>query len=44
MFAGGGEFMPTPGLTLAIGKITAQGSIRIAVSTLELARQRAAAR
>lgn len=40
MFAGGGEFMPTPDLALAIRKITAQGSRRIAVSAFELARQR----
>ena len=40
MFAGTGEFMPTPDLAMAMRKITAQGSRRIAVSAFELARQR----
>jgi 3-isopropylmalate dehydrogenase len=40
MFAGGGEFMPTPDLALAVRKVTVQGSKRIAVSAFELARQR----
>ncbi len=40
MFAGGGEFMPTPDLALAVRKVTTEGSRRIAVSAFELARQR----
>jgi 3-isopropylmalate dehydrogenase len=40
MFAGTGEFMPTPDVALALRKITAQGCRRIAVSAFELARQR----
>jgi len=40
MFAGTGEFMPTPDLAMAMRKVTAQGSRRIAISAFELARQR----
>lgn len=40
MHAGGGEFMPEPGVALALRKITANGSRRIAESAFRLARQR----
>lgn len=40
MFAGGGEFMPTPDVALAVRKITVQGCRRIALAGFELARQR----
>jgi 3-isopropylmalate dehydrogenase len=40
MFAGSGEFMPTPEVALAVRKITAQASRRIARSACELAVKR----
>jgi isocitrate/isopropylmalate dehydrogenase len=40
MFMGPGEFMPEPDMALAIRKITAKGSRRIAQSAFELARTR----
>ena len=40
MFDGGGEFMPTPDVALAVRKITAQGSSRIVKAAFELARTR----
>jgi 3-isopropylmalate dehydrogenase len=40
MFAGSGEFMPDPDMALAIRKITAKASRRIAVTAFELARER----
>jgi isocitrate/isopropylmalate dehydrogenase len=40
MFAGSGEFMPTPDLALAVRKITRAGSTRIAESAFALAMQR----
>ena len=40
MHLGPGEFMPTPDVALAVRKITAQGSRRIAQSAFELARAR----
>ena len=40
MFMGNGEFMPTPDLALAVRKITAEGSNRIARAAFELARTR----
>ena len=41
MHRGGGEFMPEPGVALALRKITETGSKRIAKSAFDLARQRA---
>lgn len=40
MHAGGGEFMPSPDLALAVRKITAAGSARLARAAFELARTR----
>jgi 3-isopropylmalate dehydrogenase len=40
MHAGSGEFMPTPDLALAVRKITAAGSARLARAAFELARTR----
>jgi 3-isopropylmalate dehydrogenase len=40
MFAGNGEFMPDADMALAIRKITAKASRRIAVTAFELARKR----
>jgi isocitrate/isopropylmalate dehydrogenase len=40
MFDGGGEFMPTPDVALAVRKITAQGSARVVKAAFELARAR----
>jgi 3-isopropylmalate dehydrogenase len=40
MAGGGGEFMPTPDVALAIRKITAKGSARIAQAAFDLARSR----
>ena len=40
MFAGSGEFMPTPDLALAVRKITRAGSTRIAEAAFALAMQR----
>jgi len=40
MHAGTGEFMPTPDLALAVRKITAGGSARLARAAFELARTR----
>ena len=40
MFMGSGEFMPTPDLALAVRKVTAHGSNRIARTGFELARTR----
>src|SRR5258706_6495822 len=40
MHLGPGEFMPTPDVALAVRKITAQGSSRIARAAFELARTR----
>ncbi len=40
MFAGSGEFMPTPDMVLSVRKITAHGSRRIARAAFELARKR----
>jgi isocitrate/isopropylmalate dehydrogenase len=41
MSSGIGEFMPTPQLALAVGKITAEGSRRVAHAAFSLARRRA---
>ncbi|OYZ90068.1 MAG: 3-isopropylmalate dehydrogenase [Rhizobiales bacterium 17-65-6] len=38
MFAGGGEFMPEPDIALAVRKITAKGSARVARAAFEIAR------
>src|SRR5437667_12790680 len=40
MFQGVGEVMPTPDVALAVRKITAQGSRRIARAAFEMARAR----
>jgi len=40
MAVGSGEFMPTPDVALAIGKVTTKGCRRIAVAAFELARRR----
>src|SRR5262250_2290690 len=40
MFAGGGEFMPTPDLALAVRKISRSGSTRIAEAAFTLATRR----
>jgi 3-isopropylmalate dehydrogenase len=40
MFAGNGEFMPTPDLALAVRKISREGSMRIAQVAFQLARRR----
>jgi len=40
MFAGSGEFMPTPDLALAVRKVTRAGSTRIAEAAFALARRR----
>lgn len=40
MFAGSGEFMPTPDVALSVRKITAHASTRIARQAFELARRR----
>jgi 3-isopropylmalate dehydrogenase len=40
MFDGGGEFMPTPDVALAIRKITTQGSARVVKAAFDLARTR----
>jgi 3-isopropylmalate dehydrogenase len=40
MAVGVGEFMPTPEVALAVGKLTVQGCRRIAVTAFELARRR----
>ena len=40
MFAGTGEFMPTPDMALSVRKITRQGCMRIAESAFQLARKR----
>jgi 3-isopropylmalate dehydrogenase len=40
MFDGGGEFMPTPDVALAIRKITAKGSARVVKAAFDLARAR----
>jgi 3-isopropylmalate dehydrogenase len=40
MYAGSGEFMPTPDVALAIRKVTANGSRRLARVAFELARRR----
>ena len=40
MFAGSGEFMPTPDPALAVRKITRNGAMRIAETAFELARTR----
>ena len=40
MFAGSGEFMPSPDMALAVRKITRQGSTRIAECAFQLARRR----
>jgi len=40
MAAGSGEFMPEPDIALAVRKITAKGSTRIARAAFELARER----
>jgi 3-isopropylmalate dehydrogenase len=40
MFMGGGEFMPTPDVALALRKITRHGSTRIAETAFKLAMQR----
>ena len=40
MFDGGGEFMPTPDVALAVRKVTAKGSARIVKAAFELARTR----
>lgn len=41
MFMGTGEFMPTPDVAIAMRKVTAKGSRRIAKAAFELARTRA---
>ena len=40
MFDGGGEFMPTPDVALAIRKITTQGSARVVQAAFDLAKTR----
>jgi len=40
MAVGSGEFMPTPEVALAVGKVTTEGCRRIAVTAFELARRR----
>ena len=40
MFAGNGEFMPTPGLALAVRKITRQGSVRVVRAACDIAMTR----
>ena len=40
MFMGGGEFMPTPDVALAVRKLTRQGCMRIAETAFKLAMQR----
>jgi 3-isopropylmalate dehydrogenase len=40
MFMGGGEFMPTPDVALAVRKVTREGSMRIAETAFKLAVQR----
>jgi isocitrate/isopropylmalate dehydrogenase len=40
MSSGIGEFMPTPQLAMAVGKITSEGSRRVARAAFELARRR----
>lgn len=40
MFAGSGEFMPTPDIAMSVRKITAHASTRIARRAFELARRR----
>ncbi|HUK35293.1 MAG TPA: isocitrate/isopropylmalate family dehydrogenase [Vicinamibacterales bacterium] len=40
MYDGGGEFMPTPDVALAVRKITAKGSARIVQAAFDLARSR----
>lgn len=40
MYAGGGEFMPTPDVALAVRKITREGSMRIAEAAFALAMTR----
>ncbi|TCT04582.1 isocitrate/isopropylmalate dehydrogenase family protein [Aquabacter spiritensis] len=40
MFAGSGEFMPEPDIALAVRKVTAKGSARVARAAFELARGR----
>ncbi len=40
MAVGVGEFMPTPEVALAVGKLTVEGCRRIAVAAFELARRR----
>lgn len=40
MFMGTGEFMPTPDLAIAMRKVTAQGSRRIAKAAFEIAKTR----
>lgn len=44
MHAGGGEFAPEPGIGLAMRKITARGSARIATAAFDLAGKRPARR
>ncbi|MEO1093138.1 MAG: isocitrate/isopropylmalate dehydrogenase family protein [Pseudomonadota bacterium] len=44
MFQGSGEFMPEPGIALAVRKITARGSRRIAERAFAIAAQRPASR
>lgn len=44
MFMGGGEFMPVPGVALAIRRITTEASLRIARKGFELAASRPAKR
>lgn len=44
MAAGSGEFMPTPGVALAVGKFTAEETRRVARTAFELARRRTAKR
>lgn len=40
MYMGVGEFMPTPDVVLAVGKITRQGSNRVARAAFEIAQRR----
>jgi 3-isopropylmalate dehydrogenase len=40
MFAGSGEFMPTPDIALAVRKVTREGSLRIAETAFQLAVKR----
>lgn len=40
MYMGGGEFMPTPDVALAVRKLTRQGCMRIAETAFKLAMQR----